>query len=279
MPMIVRQFCWSAYDAIVERGELVEALKVRGDLACERAALALRRGIQIHEGWGMSKPLALVRHFSANADGGWEDPHVEVFGHENSMNALRGCPLPLVETVSLEDMPKERWFIHLAPDSREVVACHGVVLAPRRPLPVYQRGEVPVTIAEAAAAFSTYEDIRGQPRPFEVTVRQELTQQEAKALYATWPKRMEGWYRTAKTITVLAAAEVWFRDPRGQALEGQLLILDIAADPEVPRHRYGRVDAILLTVSRGAPHLRVVMVFDYEAAGSRPTEQPPNEDS
>jgi hypothetical protein len=257
----------------MDREALLAALMARDDPASQRAAAAIQRGVRIFEGWGSSAPLTLAKEFSANDEDGWEDPKTEVFGHENSMSSLRACPLPMVETVSLEDMPKERWFIHLDPESREVVACHGVVIAPNPPTVVHERKEVPYTVNAVAAAFRSYRRVDGEEAPFDVTVRRQLDSNEAQELYRTWPRRNDGWYKSARKISVLGAAEITCAHivnapfaPTVERFEGYLLILDVAPDPEVKRHKHGRVDGLLLTTnSRGALGVRVVMPFYYRA--------------
>jgi hypothetical protein len=112
----------------MEREQLLGAVLARGDLACQRAADALRRGVRIFEEWQPQDPKSLAEEFSANDDDGWEDPGIQTFGHDESMAALRASSLPWVATVSLENLPVERWFIHLDRGSGAVVACHGIEL-------------------------------------------------------------------------------------------------------------------------------------------------------
>lgn len=112
----------------IERERLLAALLARGEPGCDRAASALRRGIRVFEDWPRQDPKAVAEEFSGNDDDGWEDPQLQAYGHEESMAALPASPLRMVDTVSLEDMPFERWFIHLDSSSHAVVACHGIVL-------------------------------------------------------------------------------------------------------------------------------------------------------
>ena len=117
-----------AYRVPMEREQLLSALLARGDLASQRAADALRGGIRIFEEWQPQDPKSLAEELSANDDDGWDDPEIQTFGHDESVAALRGSSLPSVTTVSLENMPIERWFIYLDPGSGAVVACHGIEL-------------------------------------------------------------------------------------------------------------------------------------------------------
>ena len=115
----------------MEREQLLTAVLAHGGLACEHAADALRRGVRIFEGWQPEDPRTLAEEASANDDDGWDDPKIKVFGHDESMAALRASSLPLVATVSLENMPAERWFVYLDPGTGTVVGCEGIELVPR----------------------------------------------------------------------------------------------------------------------------------------------------
>lgn len=249
----------------MDRDGLLAALLVRDDSASARAAAAIQRGVRILDEWGTSAPATLARHFSANDDDGWAEPNTEVFGHEASMHALRTCPLSVVETFSLEDTPNERWFIHLDPQSDEVVACHGVVHAPNPPTPLHNREDIPDTVADAAAAFGSHRLIDGQPRPYDVQVTCELSATEAEHLHASWPHRRSGFYSQAPSIRILGGAEVAGHDPQGAKFSGYLLILDVAASQEMKRHRYGRIDCLLLKPGRqrGRVELMSCMFFQY----------------
>lgn len=113
---------------MVDRELLLNAVVMHSDPASRRVADALRRGIRIFEGWQPENPHTLAAELSANDNDGWDDPKIAVFGHAQAMAALRASALPRVMTVSLENMPSERWFIYLNPDSGAVVACEGIEL-------------------------------------------------------------------------------------------------------------------------------------------------------
>lgn len=254
----------------MDKYEVAQQLRSRTDPASQAAVARLDAGGR----WWSSVQVVQV----ASERRAWsrpEEPYsdLEIIGLEGLLADLAATGHSTLEEATLDYMPPgaglgDRFLIYLAPGTSEVVACVGVVPAPRPPSPVYQRTEVPDTITAAAAAFSTYQHNSGRPRSFDVTVHRELTRAEAEALHAVWPHRTSGFYSQARSITILGAANVSFRDPRGQLSDGHLLILDIAPDSQLKRHRYGRVDALLLTQSRGVPQLRVGMHFQYEAEES-----------
>ena len=207
-----------------------------------------------------------------------EDPYsdLEIIGLEGLLADLSATRHQTLDEATLDHMPPgaglgDRFLVYLAPGTSEVVACVGIVPAPRPPLPVYRRDEVPDTVDGAATAFLSNHALTGQPAAFEVTVRRELDSAETERLYLAWPQRTKGFYSLAPDISLVGAAEVSVREPRGQRFEGYLVILDVAPDPEVKRHKLGRVDALLLdTNSRGAMRLRAGMHFQYQAANPAP---------
>ena len=201
---------------------------------------------------------------------------LEIIGLDGLLADLAATRHSTLEKATLDHMPPgaglgDRFLVYLATGTSEVVACVGIVPAPRPPLPVYRRDEVPDTVQGAATAYRSYHHLTGKPAPFEVTVRRELDSAESERLYSAWPHRTEGFYSLAPNISIMGAAEVSVREPKGQRFEGYLLILDVAPDPKVKRHKHGRVDALLLTTSsRGAIGLRVGMHFQYQAANPAP---------
>ncbi len=197
---------------------------------------------------------------------------MEIIGLEGLLADLAATRHATLEEATLDHMPPgaglgDRFLVYLAPGTSDVVACVGIVPAPRPPLPVYRRDEVPDTVDVLATAWLSYHHRTGQPAPFEVTVRRELDSAETERLYSAWPQRTKGFYSLAPDISLVGAAEVSVREPRGERFEGYLLILDIAPDPNVKRYKHGRVDALLLqSNSRGALGLRAGMHFQYQAA-------------
>ncbi|PUA80894.1 hypothetical protein C7S10_10840 [Nocardioides currus] len=113
---------------VVDRELLLNAVMMHSDPASQRVADALRRGIRIYEGWQRENPQTLAAELSVNDNDGWDDPKITVFGHAQAVAALRASALPEVLTASLENMPAERWFIYLDPDSGAVLACEGITL-------------------------------------------------------------------------------------------------------------------------------------------------------
>lgn len=208
---------------------------------------------------------------------GWsrpEEPYSDlaIIGQEELLADLSASRHSTLEQATLDytqpgQGPPDRFLVYLAPGTSEVVACVGVVSAPRPPWPVYLREEVPDTVESAATAFRSYRRLNGQPASFEVMVRRELDSAEAETLYSAWPQRAKGWYSKARKISILGAAEVSVVEPRGHQFDGYLLILDIPPDSEIRRHRHGRVDALLLAPNfRGDLLLRVGNCFQYQGA-------------
>lgn len=253
----------------VDEDEVAQQLRSRTDPASQAAVARLAAGGKWWSGVQVVKVASELREWSRPD----EDPHsdLEIIGLEELLAALAATRHATLDEATLDHEPPgaglgDRFLVYLVPGTSEVVACVGVVPAPRPPLPVYRREEVPDTVGGLATAWLSYHHQTGQPAPFEVTVRRELDSAETERLYSAWPQRTKGFYSQGPDIRLVGAAEVSVREPKGQRFEGYLLILDVAPDPDVKRYEHGRVDALLLeTNSRGALGLRAGMHFRYQA--------------
>lgn len=253
----------------VNEDEVAQRLRSRTDPASAAAVARLDAGGT----WWPGVQVVTV----ASERQGWsrpEEPYSDlaIIGREELLAELSATRHSTLEEATLDYRQpglglSDRFLVYLAPGTSDVVACVGVVPAPRPPMPVYPREEVPDTVEGAATAFRSYRRLNGQPASFEVRVQREFDSAEAEALYSAWPQRAKGWYSKARKISLLGAAEVSVVEPRGHQFDGYLLILDIPPDSEIRRHRRGRVDALLLAPNvRGDLLCRVVNCFQYQGA-------------
>jgi hypothetical protein len=253
----------------VDEDEVAQQLRSRTDPASQAAVARIDAGGRWWSSVQVVNVATELREWSRP-----EEPYsdLEIIGGEELFADLAATRHTTLEEATLDHEPPgaglgDSFLVYLVPGTNEVVACVGIVPAPRPPSRVYRRDEVPDTVESVAEAWLSHHHHTGKPAPFEVTVRRELDAAETEQLYSAWPRRTEGFYSKSPVIDLVGAAEVSVLEPKGGRFEGYLLILDVSPNPELKRHKHGRLDALLLkTNSRGVIGLRAGMDFQYQAA-------------